>query len=115
MRISDLQKRLGFTAVAGGLLIASGTSPITFGDDGPPLLLSSGKVGDLLQFTVTNPGNQVRSGSLVVEMVLDGRRTQEVIPVTVWGGQKIFVSLEVPSTAASLIQAGIIVDDGAPI
>ena len=83
MRISNLQKRLGFSAVAGGLLFASGTCPITFGDEGPPLLLSSGKVGDLLQFTVTNPGNKVRSGSLVVEMVVDGRRTHEVVPVTV--------------------------------
>jgi hypothetical protein len=114
MKISYLRKA-GMTAVAGGLLFASGASPITYADDGNPQLLGFRQFGDLILITVFNPGHQVRSGTLVLEVMSEGRPTTMVVPFTVWEGQKVCVSVALPSSSSRPIQVGLIVDDGAPI
>ncbi len=114
MRPSSL-RQAGLTAIAGGRALVSGTTPITFGDDGALQVLGIQQFGSLAQVTLFNPGQAQLSGNVVIEVMAHGERTVAHVPFTVWGGQKIFVSWSSPLAGGRVIQVGIIVDDGAPI
>ena len=114
MRPSSL-RRARLTAIAGGLALVSGTTPIAFGDDGPVQVLGIQQSGSLAQITLFNPGQAELSGNVVIEVMAHGERHLAQVPFTVWGGQKIFVSWSSPLAGGRVIQVGIIVDDGAPI
>jgi hypothetical protein len=109
--------RVEATAVAGAILLAAG-SPITFGDDasrGSLQVLGLTHGQGTLTLTLWNTGQQAVSGRIVVSVMVDGERTLALVPFTVWGGQKACVRWTPPTPGGRIIDAGIIVDDGAPI
>jgi len=110
MRPISLRKA-GATAIAGGLVILSGTYPIILGADGMVKVLSVRDTGVVLH----NAGDGVVSGTLIVEVVIHGNRALMRQPFTVWGGQKVFVSLDLATRDTEVLRVGIIVDDGVPI
>jgi len=116
MRPTRLQ-RTGATAVAGGLLLVSGLHPLTYGGEASaPIWIAGYKViGALVELTLINPGQELVTGKIVVEVTLDGKRTLAQVPFTVWGGQKVFVKWSAPAPVDQIGRVGIIVDDGAPI
>ena len=116
MRPTRLQ-RTGATAVAGGLLLVSGLHPLTYGGEASaPIWIAGYKViGALVELTLINPGQELVTGKIVVEVTLDGKRTLAQVPFTVWGGQKVFVKWAAPAPVDQIDRVGIIVDDGAPI
>ena len=108
-------RQTGITAVAGGLLLFSGTS-FAIADDGSDVQVQAVRAsGSQSEVTVENTGYGLRTGQLIVELILDGRRSLLLAPFAVWGGQKAFVTIVPPIPGGSVIRVGIIVDDGAPI
>jgi hypothetical protein len=103
--------------VAGGLLLVSGIPPLTFGGDAKsPLRVAGQKVtGNLVEVTLLNPGANTITGKVVILVATDGGTTREIVPVTVWGGQKVSVVWSAPNPTDKIIRFWIIVDDGAPI
>jgi len=114
MRLANL-RRTGTAVVAGGLLVASGTTPIIGGDDKSVSLVGFTLVGDLAKITLFNPGYEPVAGSVVIEAVVEGRRSLESVTFSISEKQKVFVQVDFPSSQAKIIQVGIILDDGAPI
>ena len=110
-------RQTGAMAVAGGLLLVSGTAPLTFGGDAKSLLQIVGKkqTGNLVEVTLLNPGAKTITGKVVIQVATGGGSTLAVVPFTVWGGQKISVVWTAPNPTDQIIKFGIIVDDGAPI
>lgn len=111
-------RRTGIVTVAGGLLLVSGMHPLTFGGDASSRLQIVGieVVGNLVEVTLANPGTDVITGKVVIQVTVDEGSTLVFVPFTVWGGQKVsvdWVSPMPPGPTAPLV--GIIVDDGAPI
>jgi hypothetical protein len=116
MRPTRLQ-RTGATAVAGGLLLVSGLHPLTYGGEASaPIWVAGYKmIGTLVELTLMNPGQDLVTGKVVVEVTVDGKRIIAHLPFTVWGGQKVFVKFAAPAPVEQIGRVGIIVDDGAPI
>jgi len=104
------------TAVAGGLLIMSGTGPITFGDDGnTPLGIAGSNPGhDTVGIAPANATRAQRSGEAVAEVMHDGRASLWMKRLAVSGGNKAFVSCGFLDRLMRIIRVGIIVDDGVP-
>jgi hypothetical protein len=107
--------RAGVVAVAGGLLILSGTNPL-LGDDTRTgvQIMASKLVKGIGEVTLFNPSKSPQSGMVVVEVKQHGKRTLVLAPFTVWGGNKAFVRWAVTDPLSEIIRVGIIVDDGAP-
>lgn len=108
----------GVAALAGGLLLLSGVNPVhSAKQEGPSTLYiaSYKQVGELVEVTLVNPNSTALTGTLVVEVMIDGARSLAVVPFTSWGGQKVFVSWVSPDPIDEVLRVGIIVDDGAPI
>jgi hypothetical protein len=107
--------RAGIVAVAGGLLILSGTSPL-LGDDTRTgvQVIASKLVKGIGEVTLFNPSKSPQSGMVVVEVQQHGKRNLVLAPFTVWGGNKAFVRWALTDPLAEIIRVGIIVDDGAP-
>ena len=116
MRPTSL-RRTGIAAVAGGLLVVSGFPPLTFGGaaSSPLKVVGHKQIGNLVEVTLLNPGTLTITGNLVVEVSTDGGPAKVVIPVKVWGGQKISVVTLTPVPPDQVGPVRIIVDDGAPI
>ena len=116
MRPTRLQ-RTGVTAVAGGLLLVSGLHPLTYGREASaPIWMAGCKIiGTLVELALMNPGEDLATGTVVVEVTINGKRTIAQVPFTVWGGQKVFVKWAAPAPVDQIDRVGIIVDDGAPI
>ena len=116
MRNQNL-KRLGASAVAGGLFLVSATAPVALAKDGSAQLYLAGTKQDSgwMEFTLVNAGLRALTGQLVLEVEIDSQKTLALIPFSVWGGQKIAVSWAPTAPVGRVIQVGIIVDDGAPI
>jgi len=106
---------MSVTAILGGLLLASTTSPVILADAGGLQWIGYEQADDLVHLTLFNSGKGVLSGKLVVELVIDGRKTLQFVPFRIWGGQKASVSWVSPQPAGKAIRVGVIVDDGAPI
>jgi hypothetical protein len=114
MRLTSLRKA-GTAAVAGGLLLASGTTPIICGDDGSVSLVGFELVGDLAKITLFNPGFEPVTGDVVIEVMIEGRMSLERESFSISERQKVCVQVDFRSPKAKVIQVGIILDDGAPI
>jgi hypothetical protein len=109
--------RTGITALAGGLILLSGVTPAPAAKGGAGTLqIASVKlVGDAVEVTLVNTGSETLRATLVFEVVVDGERTLAMVPVTAWGGQKVFVKWGASGAVDQIGGLGIIVDDGAPI
>ena len=109
--------RSSVTALAGGLLLLSGAQPAFPATEGSstPYIASYKQSGDLVRVALVNPGSRAQSGTLVLQLVVNGEKTLAVVPFTVMGARKAFVSWVSPSSIDGVIGVGIIVDDGAPI
>jgi hypothetical protein len=90
---------------------------LTFGGEASaPIWMAGYKViGNLVELTLINPGQELVTGKVVVEVTVDGMRTLAEVPFTVWGGQKVCVKFAAPAPVQQIGRVGIIVDDGAPI
>ena len=110
-------RRTGIATVAGGLLLVSGMHPLTFGGDtsSPLQILGRKVVGNLVEVTLLNPGTDVITGKVVIQVVTEGGPNLVLIPFTAWGGQKVSVVWAFPTPPGPDPRVGIIVDDGAPI
>jgi len=109
--------RSSVTALAGGLLLLSGAQPALLASEGSstPYVASYKQIGDMVRVALVNPAAKAQNGSLVLELVVDGKKTLAVVPFTVMGARKAFVSWVAPASIEGVIGVGIIVDDGAPI
>ena len=109
--------RSSVTALAGGLLLLSGIQPAFLASEGSstPYIASYKQIGDVVGVTLVNPGTKAQTGRLVLALLVDGEKTLAVVPFTVMGGRKAFVSWVSPASIEGVIRVGIIVDDGAPI
>jgi hypothetical protein len=72
-------------------------------------------VGNMVELSLFNPGQDLVTGKVIVEAASDGKRTTQEVPFSAWGGQKVFVKVASPAPAKQIGRVGIIVDDGAPI
>ena len=110
-------RRTGIAAVAGSLLAVSGFPPLTFGGaaSSPLKVVGHNQIGNLVEVTLFNPGTLTITGQMVVELSTDDGPVRMVVPVKVWGGQKISVVLLAPAPTDLTGPVRIIVDDGAPI
>jgi len=104
-------------AVAGGVLLVSGLPSLTFGGGttSPLKVVDQKQVGDRVEVTLFNSGLKSITGKLVFQVMLGGRANLVFVPFTVWGGQKVSVVWVPPDPLQPVEEAGIIVDDGAPI
>lgn len=109
-------RQTGTALVAGGLLLVSGTLPLTFGGaaTSPLAVIGPTQTGNSVEVTLLNPGPQTVTGKVVIELGTNGKSTLAVVPFTVWGGQKVSVVFTPPTPLGEIIRVGIIVDDGAP-
>ena len=109
--------RSSVAALAGGLLLLSSAQPAFPAPEGSSALYvaSYKQIGDMVRVALVNPGTKARTGTLVFEMVVDGEKTLAVVPFSVMGARKAFVTWASPAPAQGVIGVGIIVDDGAPI
>ena len=109
--------KTGVTALAGGLLLLSGMSPVISAKEGPSALYvaSYKQIGDIVEVTILNPNPGTLTGNLVVRVMIGGESTLAVVPFTVSGRQKAFVTWVSPAPVDQITGVGIIVDDGAPI
>ena len=110
-------RRTGVMAVAGGLLAVSGFPPLTFGGaaSSPLKVVGHKQIGNLVEVTLFNPGTLTVTARVVVEGTTDDGPARMVIPVRVWGGQKVSVVFLAPVEPGETGPVRIIVDDGAPI
>ena len=115
MRPSSM-RQWSMAAVAGGLLLFSGTGPITFGDDdtGPRYDAYLKQADGLGGVTLLNTGRQQQSGTVVAEVMIDGKAMLFLERFAVSGGNKVFVSWGLLDPLMYIIRVGIIVDDGVP-
>ena len=109
--------RSSVTALAGGLLLLSGAQTALTAAEGSstPYVASYKQIGDLVRVALVNPDSKAQTGSLVLELVVDGEKTLAVVPFTIMGARRAFVSWVSPAPVDGVIGVGIIVDDGAPI
>ncbi len=110
------KRQVGMTAVAGGLLLFSGSIPITFGEDSHAglVVLSYKYSGDASGVTLYNAGRHLRTGTLIAEVKIDGKSSLIQQRFVVSGGNKVFVKVVTPGRKTKVTRLGIIVDDGAP-
>ncbi len=110
------KRQVGMTAVAGGLLLLSGSIPITFGEDSHAglVVLSYKYSGDAAGVTVRNAAKTLKTGTVVAEVKIDGKSTLMLQRFVVSGGNKVFVKVAIPNRKTKITRMGIIVDDGAP-
>jgi hypothetical protein len=103
--------------VAGGLLLVSGAIPLALGGGkaSPLKVVGQKQIGNLVEVTLLNPGTGTITGKVVIRVATDGGSTLVSVPFTVWGGQKVSVVWASPCPLDEILEAGIIVDDGAPI
>jgi len=96
-------------AVAGGLLLVSGIPPLTFGSSKASML------GDFAEITQPDPGAMTITGQTASSVVDYGSAMRKLLPIIVWGGQKISLVVGLLNPRNPIPTCGIIVDDGAPI
>ncbi len=105
-----------WAAVAGILLLASAAGPLAANDSAIPALKVEGVTvarGEV-QLTVTNPSVETRRGTVWVRVLLRDRVAEAIAPVTVPGGQKVFLELTLPAPAEAVMDTGAVLDDGTP-
>ena len=109
-------RQTGAIAVAGGVLLVSGFSPLTFGGatTSPLKVVDQKQVGNLVEVTLLNSGTKTVTGKVVVRVSTDGGTNLAFVPFTVWGGQKVSVVWVSPVPLDPGEKVQIIVDDGAP-
>lgn len=112
MRLDDRRRRHA-SAWVGGLLLLGGA--VSLADSPAPRILDLSVEDGVLTAAVFHPGSGTVSGRVVFEVETAGRRAFHEVPFRAFGGQKVFVHFVAPSVPDRVIQAGIIVDDGAPI
>ncbi|MCP3978892.1 MAG: hypothetical protein GY716_06115 [bacterium] len=102
------------SAVAGTVLVAAGMSPAVFsGSDG--LIVQSVTVqGDVVHVVVSNPGTETVTATVSIQVRTASKETGSMLPVTVFGGQKVFVQFAMGAQVREIIAAGVIIDDGSP-
>jgi len=115
MRPSVRQLRQ-WTAVAGTLAIAAGTGSAILGDGSDATLSIAGftVVGDVVQVTVLNRGEDELTGTVFVRVMLQDREMGAASSVTVSGGNKVFVEIPMPAPVRAVIDLGVVLDDGSP-
>ena len=107
-------RRVGITAVAGSLLIVSGTTPLALAGKPPVEVLGIDSSGRTTGVTLMNSSRAVQTGTLVVEVKIGEQHALMQQRFKVSAGNKIWVSLTPLGRRGKIIQVGIIVDDGAP-
>ena len=111
-------RRTGVMAVAGGVLLVSGLPPLASGGGtaSPLKVVGLKQIGNLVEVVLFNSGTTEITGKLVIPVTTGGAKNLVFLPFTVWGGQKVSLVWQPPIPLEPIEQeAGIIVDDGAPI
>ena len=107
-------RRAGITAVAGSLLLLSGSAPFALEGKASLQVLGTDVASFTSGVTLFNPNRAMQTGTLVIEVELGGQRTLMFQRFAVPGGNKVFVSWVAPTGKSRVIAVGVIVDDGAP-
>jgi hypothetical protein len=104
-------------AVAGGVLLVSGLPPLASGGGtvSPIKVVGLKQIGNLVEVVLFNSGTTEITGKMVIPVTTSGAKNLVFIPFTVWGGQKVSLVWQSPVPLEPFQEAGIIVDDGAPI
>ncbi len=114
MRQTTTMRRVGITAVAGSLMIVSGTTPLTLAGNPAVQVLGIDTAFRTAGVTLLNASRVLQTGTLVVEIEIGGRHALMQQRFKVSGGNKVFVSLTPFGHRGKIIRVGVIVDDGAP-
>jgi len=95
------------------LIAGSDAEPAAAGDS----LLQAQQVsisGSTVRVTVVNSASDAATATVLVRAVVKGRVMEASRSVTVAGGTTAAVEVDFHATVKSIIQAGVILDDGAP-
>jgi hypothetical protein len=103
--------RKGAAALAGGVLLFQGASPVFASPDAAVQVLSFEQAAGLLEVTLLAPGGA--SGSLIIVFTIGGVQRTCTVPFVAEGGQNTFIQ-PLPAAAGKIIRVGIVVDDGDP-
>lgn len=113
MRLSAM-RQIGITAVAGSLLIVSGTAPLTLAGTSPVQVLGVATADRAAGVTLTNSSRNAQTGTLIIEVQIGDQHALMQQRFKVSGGNKVWVSLTPLGKRGKIVQVGVIVDDGAP-
>ena len=107
-----------WTALAGIAILAAGAVPAAkaaAGQEAAPLRVVGMTVGgNGVEIVVSNPAPERQRGTVLLRLRLGDRVATVAAPVTVPGGQKVFLVVPPPATSRWVVPMGVILDDGTP-
>ncbi len=108
-------RAVGITAVASGLLLASGASAFAMDDGkGSVQVVSVDRNASKAGSTLLSRDGMMRTASMIAEFAQGLRRALLGQPFQLSTGNKVCVQTEAPRRKSPVINVGVIVDDGAP-
>jgi hypothetical protein len=111
---SSGRRSKAIVALAGILVLATGSAPALGGGDASLRVQSVAVSGTTVLITVVNTGDETITGAVSVTVALKGRIVRLSQPVTVPEGQKAHIPLNLPAPPDEVITTGVILDDGSP-
>lgn len=105
----------GWLALAGAVVVALGGGPTLVGGDEAPLRVDGWTVdGEVVWVSVQNVTEETRSGIVFIRALLEDANEEARSPVTVPGGGHVVIPVGFPAPVATIVDAGVIVDEGSP-